>query len=371
MRLLHTVTAILFFILTIFAVSSAVDDFSKIIGEERELTPSEVHSILGQIRAERLARRWAIDKDLSDIMAAGQTDYDVTFYRIDIEIDVDAKLIYGDVQLVAEPLVDGIDSIPVDFYDNMSIDSVYYSGGQLGYRRGGNIVTVALDKAYNTGEFFSFNIAYYGLPTQGGFQAFSFDYRHVGPDSFPVVSSLSEPYMARTWWPCKDRPDDKADSLDIFITCDTSFICASNGNLIDTTRNGNGTWTFNYEVRYPITTYLFSVAVSDYMVWENYYHYSPTDSMEIVHHVYPEKYDYSLTKYDITPDAVSVLSGLYGEYPFIDEKYGHANFEFGGGMEHQTCTSMSGTWFGFYEPVVVHELGTSVVGRYDYLRELA
>ncbi len=42
----------------------------------------------------------------------------------------------------------------------------------------------------------------------------------------------------------------------------------------------------------------------------------------------------------------------YGEYPFIEEKYGHAEFEWGGAMEHQTCTSM-----GFWgSGVISHEL---------------
>jgi hypothetical protein len=49
---------------------------------------------------------------------------------------------------------------------------------------------------------------------------------------------------------------------------------------------------------------------------------------------------------------LSYFSEKFGEYPFIKEKYGHAMFGFGGGMEHQTVSSM-GT---FFEDLVVHEL---------------
>jgi len=161
---------------------------------------------------------------------------------------------------------------------------------------------------------------------------------------------------ARTWWPCKDRPDDKADSMDIYVTCDTTLYCASNGTLIDTTFNGDGTWTFYYQERYPITTYLFSLAISNYSVWEDWYYYGDNDSMLIVNHVYPDRYVTSLSSYDITPYAIGVYADLFGEYPFTDEKYGHANFEWGGAMEHQTVSSMNGGSFGFTEPVIVHEL---------------
>jgi len=329
------------------------DDIQKIIGEERPLTPTEMHTILGKLKAEGLERSRAL-KSAAEPSALSQLDYDASFYRVALEIYDISETIRGEVLIEVRSLVDGFDSLNLDFDNALTIDSVYMPGMVLSYTHGGQSLVVELDRAYNSGELISLTVVYHGTPTQSvGFQGFLFD-THNGA---PMVSTLSEPYMARTWWPCKDRPDDKADSMDIVISCDTALYCASNGKLIDTTRNGDGTWTFSYEVRYPIATYLFSIAISDYVVWKNYYHYGPSDSMEIVHHVYPDQYTYSLSHYDITPDAVSILAGKFGQYPFLDEKYGHANFEWGGGMEHQTCTSMSGDWFGFYEPVVVHELG--------------
>ncbi len=172
------------------------------------------------------------------------------------------------------------------------------------------------------------------------------------------MSSLSEPYFARTWWPCKDRMTDKPDSMDIAIEIDTAFYCGSNGTLDSTVAAGSNSHVFYYRVRHPIVTYLFSVAISVYTVWEDTYTYNGgASTMPIVHAVYPDRYTYSLTKYDIVPSAIDILSDRFGPYPYLDEKYGHSNFEWGGGMEHQTMTSMTGSNFGFYAPVVVHELG--------------
>lgn len=318
------------------------------------LTASERHAILAKGKAEKLGIRRNLDQTGEKLaLGLNQEEFDAVYYRVEIDVDVPATTIYGDVVLTAASNVGGLSQINLDLVNDLTIDSVYIPGGaQLAFSHISDVIAVTLDQPYNTDEEFTVAVAYHGIPPSSGFVGFEFAYRY----SKPVVSTLSEPYMARTWWPCKDRPDDKADSLDIIITCDTALYCASNGLLIDTVRNGDGTWTFDYEVRYPIATYLFSLAISDYTIWTDWYHYSPTDSMPIVHHVYSDQYMYSVPRWGVTPYAIEVLSGMFGEYPFINEKYGHANFEWGGGMEHQTVTSMTGSWFGFDTNTVVHEL---------------
>ncbi len=352
MKLRHLAAAI-FLILTFASLSL----FAQIPDSGSEppagLTPAQLHSIMGQAKAAHLATyRQAIAT--ASPMLYNQTEYDAEYYRIELRVDVPSQILYGNVSMAAKSLVNGLDTVGVDFDATLTIDSVYLpSGARLNYSLVGYSLTVQLDRTYNIDEIFSFVVRYHGTPQTGGFQGFFFTSR----SGIPIVTSLSEPYLAHTWWPCKDRPDDKADSLDIYVTCDTALYCASNGNLMDTTRNGDGTWTFNYQVRYPIATYLFSVAISKYTVFKEWYHYTPSDSMPVVYHVYPDKYADALTHWQgVTSYALGVYSNLFGQYPFIHEKYGHANFQWGGGMEHQTCTSLSGDWYGFYEPVVVHEL---------------
>ncbi len=315
--------------------------------------PSVIHQKLWEGKvASRIEKNFVANYALNEADVT-QTNYDVLFYDIFIRVNDTTEILYGDVKFVALAAEDGVTSVQVDFYDNMIVDSIIAPSGELGYTRSNNVVTVIIDATYNTGEQFEFDFYYHGHPTEGGFQAFSFDiYNGV-----KMISSLSEPYFARTWWPCKDRMDDKADSFNIAIEVDTTYYVASNGTLDSTVISSANTHTFYYSVRYPMVTYLFSVAIHAYTVWYDEWVYnSGQDTMPIVNAVFPLFYTYSLPRYGITPQALTIFSDQYGLYPFTQEKYGHANFTWGGGMEHQTMTSMAGSSFGFSEPVVVHEL---------------
>ncbi len=184
-------------------------------------------------------------------------------------------------------------------------------------------------------------------PSQSGFGAFGFD-TYSGQ---PMIWSLSEPFGARNWWPCKDIPADKADSADIKVTVPSNLIVASNGNLRAETVNGSQK-TFWWHESYPITTYLVSVAIHPYQIYSDYYRYGDNDSMEVRFYVYPDQYTVSQQPYRKVVRMIEIFAELYGEYPFIREKYGHAQFMGGANMEHQTLSSMR----TYNEYVIAHEL---------------
>jgi aminopeptidase N len=75
--------------------------------------------------------------------------------------------------------------------------------------------------------------------------------------------------------------------------------------------------------------------------------------MRLEYYVFPDNYDAVQTNYGLTKDMIGAFAQRFGEYPFINEKYGHAEFVWGGGMEHQTLTSLG----GYGESLIAHELG--------------
>ncbi len=276
-----------------------------------------------------------------------QERYDVIYYGIDLAIDPTQETVTGTVQIKAAVIDDPVDHMEVDLLNNMTVTQVIVSGATATFSHQHYLIDIELDRSYTSGEIVDVTIDYYGNPSTGGLGSFGFD-SHAGK---PMIWSLSEPYGARNWWPCKDQPSDKADSVDIKVTVPKGMIVASNGTLRQVTDNGD-TETYWWHEGYPIVTYLVSVAIYEYAVYSDYFKYSPTDSMEIKFFVFPDHLNNVQTNYAKTKDMLRIFSNLFGLYPFIEEKYGHAEFGWGGGMEHQTCTSLG----GWGEILIAHEL---------------
>lgn len=310
-----------------------------------------------QIREMEQARFLRMQEALSSYLTkSDQYGFDVNYYRIDLSIDPLSKTISGNVTTKATSTVSGLSEITLDFFDNMKVDSVVSDGDTLSFAHSNNELTITLAGAYEPGASFSVTVYYSGQPlAAGGFKSFDFG-QHQG---VPIISTLSQPFGSPAWWPCKDNPADKADSVDIIITVPDTLVVASNGKLISETINEDSTKTFFWAERYPISTYLVSLAITNYEIFSDYYNYSNTDSMEVVYYVYPEHLTAAQEDFNITVDAISYYSSIFGEYPFIAEKYGMAEFPWGGAMEHQTCTSygrglISGNHR--YDSYLVHEL---------------
>jgi len=75
------------------------------------------------------------------------------------------------------------------------------------------------------------------------------------------------------------------------------------------------------------------------------------DSLQVLNYVYPENLSSAQLQ---TPDIIPIIQ-LYDSltipYPFRNEKYGHAQFNWGGGMEHQTMSFM----VNFNQDLMAHE----------------
>lgn len=284
---------------------------------------------------------------LQKVQYPGDDTIDITYYKLDVTVDYDSKKISGEVTISAKSLSNDLKTIFIDLQDNLNVNFVNHNGKNVTYNHADNIITITLYKAYNIGEEFTVLINYNGTPGSSGFGSFEFS-THSGD---PIVWTLSEPYGASDWCPCKDTPADKADSADIWITVDKSFIPISNGTLEDIIDNGT-THTYKWHSQYPIAQYLISLAITNYKLYTNKF-VTENDTMTIFHYNYPENLT-SQRKADLdkTVNMLEVFTDLYGPYPFLSEKYGHAEFGWSGGMEHQTCTSIG--YFG--SSVVAHEL---------------
>lgn len=279
----------------------------------------------------------------------GDQEIDISYYKLNVKVTPEPNEIVGTVT-VKGSFLDGGESFFLDLQNNFFVHSVKSGNTNLDYNHSKNKLNITLNRFYNSNEQFTVEIDYEGTPGTSGFGSYEVHKRNNGKF---VIWTLSEPYGASDWFPVKDSPADKADSLDMWITVPNDMIAVSNGVLVKTIKNYDDTKTYMWKSRYPIAQYLISMAITNYSIYTNKYVNSNNKSMDVVHYIYPENLTYyRRQELNKTVDMLEVFSEKYGEYPFIDEKYAHAEFSWSGAMEHQTASSMG----AFYESIVAHEL---------------
>ena len=318
--------------------------------ESANFVPSpEAQRHLAWRRAEAVAKARLASKlrEAQAKMSPGQALYDVHHYDLDLALDHVAQHLDGTVTVTATVTGDSLTAMELDLNGNKETVTAATAGGQPAtWSQTQGLLTVDLDRTYYQGETVTVTVTYGGNP----------DGDYFGWDSHngePMIWTLSEPFGARDWWPCKDVNTDKADSVDVRTTVASNLIVASNGLQVSDTDNGDGTHTVHWSTHYPIATYLVSLAIYPYQTWTDWY--TPQaggSSMPVEFFVFPDHYASLLPNYNKTVGMIDAFAQAFGEYPFLAEKYGHAEFLWGGGMEHQTITSLGGWW----EYVIAHEL---------------
>jgi aminopeptidase N len=306
-----------------------------------------------------------ICKDLSYIVEAEQhhhkhiidfrtneltQNYDLKYHRLSWEVDPAVLYIKGEVTSYFMPIQDDFNQINFDFKNNMTVNEVIYHGNSLSYVQVNDNLRINLPATIELNTLDSITIRYEGAPGSSGFGSFENAY-HNGT---PVLWTLSEPYGAKNWWPCKQDLTDKIDSIDIFVKTPAEYRVGSNGKLMSETAEGED-MIYHWKHRYPIPAYLISIAVTNYTVFSDYVSLDNGESIEVLNYVFPEDYNYAQSQLENTVEIMELFNELFGIYPFADEKYGHAQFAWGGGMEHQTMSSMGGFSYGLQAHELAHQ----------------
>lgn len=311
------------------------------------------HLIEAELKSRALQRTIQLKKDLPKEDGRG---YDVKYYCLTMDITPASFSMTNSVTVKAISKQQNLTDVWLDFESYLTVDSVNNASGMLAWTHSNGSLVVTLTKAYNIDEPFTFTVFYHGRT--------DFAIHNISEASFGQTKvfgrdhiwSLSEPYGAREWWPCKDTPLDKADSVDLYYTVPNGMSAAGNGILVSENTN-NGRTTFHWKEKYPIATYLVSIAAYAYKRYEDRYVSQGGDTLPIMFFVAPENYDNTVAGFSSVKTMIKVFAGLFGEYPFMDEKYGQAEASIGGGMEHQTITTLGPIERGLYpEDLIVHEL---------------
>ncbi len=279
-------------------------------------------------------------------------NYDMLYANANFHLQGNFSQIVGDVEHWVKMALPG--SVQFNLSNNLTVDSVWVNGGSVNFIHVNDILEVK-GSTYQKGEELRVRVAYSGTPkpSTNGFTSYVADLH----EDVPVMWTLSEPYGAQDWWPVRQDLNDKLDSVDIRVTVPFGNYGVSNGLLIDSIATEQNI-TYHWKHRYPIDYYLIAIAATNYKR-QQYNIELSTGTLPIENFLYPEWYDQYSVQSLSNDDFFYFFDSLIGPYPFVKEKYGHTQFGFGGGMEHQT-NSFMGT---FHFDITSHELAHQWFGN--------
>ena len=283
-------------------------------------------------------------------------EYDLKFHRLLFTVDPAIRWIQGSVASYFTWNDNDHSVMTFDLSDSLEITAIRYHGALIeNFTRAHNVLTIPIPESPNTPHLDSIMVDYQGVPPETGFGSFSLGEHN----NVPVLYTLSEPYGASDWWPCKQNLNDKIDSVLIQVTTPPEYSAAANGMLVGELLCEDK-HVMQWSHHHPIAAYLIGIAVTNYAVYSDYVPLENDDSIQILNYVYPETLAETQSKTPGIIEPFQLYNQLFGLYPFADERYGHAQWNWGGGMEHQTMSFMG----GFGHDLMVHELAHQWFGDY-------
>jgi aminopeptidase N len=152
----------------------------------------------------------------------------------------------------------------IDLQTPLQVDSMLQDGRRLAYRRDGNAFFVTLAAPQPVGSLKTVTVHYHGRPRVA--------LRRRGTAAScgraTAWATRGSPPRCRGWAPaCGGRtrtPGDEPDSQRVAVTVPDPMVDVSNGRLRSTTKNGDGTTTYEWFVSSPINNYDVAVNAGRY-----------------------------------------------------------------------------------------------------------
>ena len=297
------------------------------------------------------------------VLMAEQAAYDVKHYDLALSVDPNEQSIKG-VLTVKAKIVKPIDKFVLDLDSRLTVESVALVDGSksqnLKFERTDKQIWIAFGKKQKAGKTVEVRVGYGGKPLVaprppwvGGFV---WSKTKSGEHWFATAVQMDGSDL---WFPVKDHPSDKADTTSLHFTVPDNLIAASNGKLLSTVDNKNGTKTFNWFISQPISNYNIALNVAPYKLIKDEMMSVSGDKIPIEFYVLAEDFDKGQGLIDKTKDYVRFMESVLGPYPFRADKLGIAHTPHLG-MEHQSIIAY-GNDFKYdkngFDWLMFHELG--------------
>ena len=269
------------------------------------------------------------EKEINPIYNPSRTlKNDIVHTKLEVSFDWSKSRMNGIATITAKPHFYETDSLILDA-KGMDIKTISLNGKELTYTYDSLKIQIKLDKKYKRTENYTVTIEYVAKPEErktGGSMAISSDkgLYFVNPkneekNKMPQIWTQGETEANSVWFPTIDSPNAKS-TQEIFITVDDKYTTLSNGKLVISKKNTNGTRTDHWKQDLAHAPYLFMMAVGEFKVVKDFYTRPDGSKMEVNYYVEPEHEQYAKAIFGETPAMIKHFSQLLGvEYPW--DKY--------------------------------------------------
>lgn len=237
----------------------------------------------------------------------GDPSWSARHYDLDLSYDLARNQLRGQAVVEGEVL-ETTRRIVLDL-SRLDVSKVLLDGRTPAkYAVRGNRLVVTAKTELSVGTSFTLTVKYAGTPKP-------LVEKHHGDAGWEELEDgvivAGQPHGAPTWFPCNDRPDDKA-TYRIELAAPHGYTVISNGLLTKRAR-GAGATTWVYEQREPMATYLATVQLGRYEIRELD---AGEDGVPLLAAVPPEPGEGFEAAFGRNPDMLRFFAGLFGEYPF-------------------------------------------------------
>ena len=302
-----------------------------------------------------------------------RSSYDVKYYDINIDFDIQQKSIDGFVIIKAKSLND-IDSLQVDLAKNLNIEKITHQNSSVKYSREEDAVMVFFDQTIKKDTLFDFKVHYNGTPQSADNPPWSGGFtwsKDKNDRDWIAVSCEGE--GARIWWPNKDHISEEPDSVRMAFTVPSNLMGISNGKLRSVSQEGDKT-TYEWFVDNPINNYNISVQIGNYVAVQDTFIKENT-----IHHMNHYVLDYNeevAQNYFVqSKEVIRFYEKYFGDYQWWNDGYKLIEVPYLG-MEHQSAVTYgngfsiyngvrSNSWamYGVIDPLIIHESGHEWFGN--------
>lgn len=295
--------------------------------------------------------------------------WDLTYYHLQVKVDIDTKSIKGQNAVYYTVLEQG-NSMQIDLQPPLKITKVLQGKESLSFKRDGNAYFIEVKNQQKIGTQNSIKIYYEGVPQVSVRPPWSGGVtwnKDANGNDFIATSCQGD--GASLWWPCKDHMYDEVDSMLISITVPKHLTNVSNGRLRNVVKNKDKTRTFNWFVSNPINNYGVNMNIGDYVHFSEIYPGEKGD-LDCDYYVLKDNLDKAKEQFKDAARTLQALEYWFGPYPFYEDSYKLVEVPYLG-MEHQSSVTygngyqngylgrdLSRTGWGLkWDFIIVHESG--------------